>query len=254
MKASFLNHEQPLLCGMIQCHTPEECISKIKKSLELGATALGIQLCKLKREYRTEKILREIFTACEGKPIYVTSYRTGESQGMTDDECADLLLLALRSGATLCDVYGDMYDSEKATYQLTMKPDAVKKQTELIAKIHEMGGEVLISCHTGADLTAEESLFVAEEQARRGADVIKIVNVSKNGPNASTHLKAIEDIVSKTGKKLLYLVSADGVIIRYLAPSFGACMYLCLAFKGEMDTKDQPLIEEIVALRKILPR
>ena len=41
-----------------------------------------------------------------GKPIYVTSYRFDKSEGFSDDECAELLLLTLDSGATLCDVMG----------------------------------------------------------------------------------------------------------------------------------------------------
>ena len=53
---------------------------------------------------------KRIFSACAGRPRYVTSYRTGENIGMTDEECVELLLLALECGATLFDVMGDLYD------------------------------------------------------------------------------------------------------------------------------------------------
>ena len=43
MKPSFLNHDKPLICAMIQCRTADECIEKIKMSLIDGAEAFGIQ-------------------------------------------------------------------------------------------------------------------------------------------------------------------------------------------------------------------
>jgi len=113
MKPSFLNQTRPPLVSMIQAATPEEAICLIVESLYDGADAFGIQLCWLKREYRTEETLRNIFGYCQNKPIYITSYRAKESAGMSDDECVELLLLGLKCGATLCDVMGDLYHPEK---------------------------------------------------------------------------------------------------------------------------------------------
>jgi len=135
VKPSFLNSDKPLITAMVQYPTPEECVAKIKASLADGADAIGIQLCRLKREYRTKNILTKIFAACDGKPIYVTSYRYGESENFTDEECAELLLLALDCGATLCDVMGDMYD-RSPQYELADKEEAINKQKALIAEIH----------------------------------------------------------------------------------------------------------------------
>ena len=95
--ATFLNYEKPLLCAMIMCDTPDECIAKIKLSLSEGAEAIGIHLCRINREYRTKEQLKRIFAACEGKPIYVTSYRVGKSVGYTDEECVQYLLMALEA-------------------------------------------------------------------------------------------------------------------------------------------------------------
>lgn len=246
--ATFLKYEKPLLTAMIQCSTPDECIAKIKASIKDGADALGIQLCRLKREFRTKECLEEIFAACEGRPIYVTSYRSGESTGYTDEQCAELLLLALDSGATLCDVIGDMF-GPSPYYQIAESDDAIRKQKELIAEIHKRGGEVLISSHVSKSISVEECETIAKLQAERGADVIKIVCPSDSEEEISKYINAIQKILSITDKKLLFLVSGKGEILRYIGPSFGVCMYLCVESHGPMDTVAQPVLKKLKAVR-----
>ncbi|MBQ8416482.1 MAG: type I 3-dehydroquinate dehydratase [Clostridia bacterium] len=246
--ATFLNYEKPLLCAMILCNTPKECIEKIKASLADGAEAFGIQLCKLKKEYRTKEILCEIFAACEGLPIYITSYPIDESEGDSDEECARFLLLGLEAGATLCDVTGDIFE-HGAPYQLATDPEAVKKQKALIDEIHRRGGEVLMSCHTNQSTTVEENLMIARAQAERGADVLKIVNIASSLEEVPTYIEAIQKILAETDKKLLFLVGKDGRILRYIGPEFGVCMYLCVYEHGPLDADDQPTIKQAKAVR-----
>ncbi|MBQ8551389.1 MAG: type I 3-dehydroquinate dehydratase [Clostridia bacterium] len=248
MKPTFLQYDKPLLCAMIQCRTPEECIDKIRLSISEGAEALGIQLCKIKREYRTPEILKEIFAACKGRPIYVTSYRHGESTGMSDEECAELLLMALDCGATLIDVFGDMFE-KGAKYQLATDNAAVEKQKVLIAEIHRRGGEVLMSCHTKSSLTVEENIELARAQVERGADVIKIVDECSDKGEIPSYIESIQRITAMTDKKLLFLVSGEGRIIRYIGANFGVCMYLCVAYHGEIDTPAQPLLSKLKVMR-----
>ena len=224
MKATCLKYDKPLLTAMIQCSTADECITKIKASIADGADALGIQLCRLKREYRTKECLQRIFDACEGRPIYVTSYRHAESEGYTDEECGELLLLALDAGATLCDVIGDMFGI-CPPYQLAEDEEAIIKQKALINEIHKRGGEVLISSHVSKSMTVEECLSIAKAQDERGADVIKIVACSSEEEiDAARYIEAIQTILKNTTKKLLFLASGKSRIIRYIGP---ASAYVC---------------------------
>ena len=98
MKPTFLNSEKPILCAMVLCTTPDACIEKIKASISDGAEAIGIQLEKLERQYRTPEQLKRIFDACEGLPIYATGYRGNSSKGLSDEELVDFLLMALDAG------------------------------------------------------------------------------------------------------------------------------------------------------------
>lgn len=248
MKPTFLKYHKPLLTAMIQCSTPRECIIKIKASLAEGAEAFGIQLCRLKKEYRTKEILTEIFNACGGKPIYVTSYRYAENGGYTDDACVKLLLLAVDSGATLCDVMGDIFE-RSPQYELAESNEAVQKQKLLIDEIHRRGGEVLMSSHTNKSTTIEENLMIAKAHIERGADIIKIVNNAEGTDEIPKYIEAIQKITQMTDKKLLFLVSGKGRIIRYIGPSLGVCMYLCVQSYGENDTPDQPVLKTLKEMR-----
>lgn len=249
-KLTFLKYEKPLLTAMILCSTAEECIEKIKASEADGAEAYGIQLCFLKKEYRTEEILKKIFEACNGKPIYITSYRHKESVDLTDDERVELLLLGLKCGATLCDVMGDLY--AQAPYELTYDENAVQKQKELIAQIHKCGGEVLMSSHTSAKLTVEETLKIAIEQADRGADITKIVNDIDGEEDIPECIRTILGLKT-IGKNFLYLVRGTGAkMIRQTGPNLGVCMYLCVQYHGPFDNASQPILKKIKAVRENL--
>ncbi len=248
MSYDFFNYERPLLCAMIHPTNPTDAIRKIKDSLADGAEAFGFQMEKLRHEYRNKETIRKMFDACEGRPIYVTSYRAGENKGFTDEQCAEFLLLSLDCGATLCDVMGDMFD-RSPYYELTKDPEAIAKQKALIDEIHCRGGKVLMSCHTHKDLSIEESLMIAREQESRGADVLKIVNKAETADALPKHIEAIQTILSQTDKKLLYLLGGEGKLIRYIGANFGVCMYLCVAYHEELDTKDQPLLKRAKSIR-----
>lgn len=248
MKKSFLNFPCPPLVAMIQCRTPQQCKDKIRASLQAGADAFGIQLCQLERPYRTEAVLSDIFACCGDKPIYITSYRVGLSEGMTDGECADLLLLGLRCGATLCDVIGDLFDDNGR--QITTDPAAVEKQKALIDTVHQHGGEVLISTHDFRELSGEELFEVAALQAAHGADVIKIVVQSQTADILPDYLAAVRRIKTELHKPVLLLDSgACAGVLRKVGPDLGTCMYLCVESHNELDTPAQPVLKCLKQLR-----
>lgn len=248
-KPTFLQYTKPLICAMITEDTVDKCQSVIANSIADGAEAIGIQLDKLKLDERSEDKLRRLFSFCKGLPIYVTSYRTANSVGLTDDECADLLLLAAKCGATLCDIMNDFYD--KQPYEFTQNEVAIEKQKELAKKLHDMGVEVLFSCHTHTSFDKETILAVAKQQAEKGADVIKIVNFANNKHEFLENIDACVSISEVTDKKYLFLTSGSysGRFLRYVGPSLGVCMYLCVESYKDGSSYDQPKITAIKQVR-----
>ena len=247
-KATFLTYEKPFLTAMVQEKTPEDAICVIMDSLYDGADAFGIQLCNLLPEYRNVETLRKIFSYCEGKPIYITSYRGHQSKGLSDEECAELLLMGLDAGATLCDVMGDFFCPEPD--QLTFDPVAVEKQKELIAKIHEKGGEVLISTHTSRYFTEEEVLAYARAQIERGTDVVKIVSKANSEDEQMAALQIIHRLHRELDVPFLFLVGGSHTrLVRQIGPALGCCMYLCLQRYFPVSAKAQPQLRATKALR-----
>ena len=254
-KATFLGHDRPLLCAMVQDSTPDEMICTILDSLYDGADAFGIQLCNLKAEYRTEETLRKIFSYCEGRPIYITSYRGGQSKGLSDDECMELLLLGLSAGATLCDVMGDTFHPEKD--QLTYDPEAVEKQKALIAKIHEMGGEVLLSCHPGIPMNAEQVVELALFLEKRSPDIIKIVTKANDENDLDESIRAMLLLKRELKTPVAYHANGRaGMASRMINPLLGGKIAFCVDRYDEASTMEQIGLRGAAAtvdyLRKIL--
>lgn len=247
-KKSFLNADRPFVIGMILCETPEECVAKIRDAVEQGADAIGFQIEKLKREYRTKENVRKVIEAAGSLPVYATSYRKGSDAEYTDEECVEGLLFAAEGGATLLDVIGDFFD-RGAKWELAVKEEAVKKQKELIRVLHEKGAEVLISSHTHLPLTVEENLFVARTQAERGADVVKIVDKYEKPEGLAASVESIVRIRRETGKEVLFLAGGAAVPIREFGPAIGVMGFLTVPWYGPFDPKAQPLTKDAAALR-----
>ena len=248
MKATFLNHEKPLLVSMHQETNPTDMICAILDARYNGAEAFGIQLESLEREYRTEEVLKKIFSYCGGKPIYITSYRGAQSKGMTDEECVELLLLGLRAGATLCDVIGDLYHPEPD--QMTFDPEAVEKQKALIHRIHEMGGEALMSSHLSEFFDEERVMTYAYAQQERGVDIVKIVNKSDSEDEETAHICVIRRMKKELTCPFLYLSGGThSRLLRQIGPSLGVCMYLCVNRYLPTSTRAQPQLSATRLIR-----
>lgn len=248
MKPTFLTYQKPLLTSMILRETPEECINLIMNSLYDGAEAFGFQMEYLKREYRTPDTLKKIFSYCDNRPIYITSYRGMASRGYTDEECVEYLLMGLEAGATLCDVMGDLYHQD--AHDMTYDPEAVKKQKALIARIHDSGGEVLMSSHIRAYFDEEQVVAVAKEHQARGADIAKIVNHAQTEEQLMQNLHMAYRL--KQELDIHYLLLANGPycrLLRQVGPELGVCMYLCVQHYGPGDSKEQPNLKALKIMR-----
>ena len=252
MKPTFLTYQKPLLCAMVQDSTPDDMICTIMNSHYDGAEAFGIQLENLLPEYRTPEHLKRIFSHCRNKPIYLTSYRSEKSRGLSDDECMALLLMGLEAGGTLCDIMGDLYHKER--YELTMDAEAVAKQEALIAKIHDMGGEVLMSSHIRDFFDEERVVEIALAQKRRGADVVKIGNFARTEDELIANLNIIHRLKKELcGTPFLYLANGEHChVIRQFGARLGVCMYLCVQDYKPVSSKEQPLLRSMRIARDAL--
>lgn len=247
MKPTFLKYDKPLLTVILQCETPETVIGRVRNSLQLGAEAYGLQVESLKPEYHNSDTYRRIFGEMQGKPIYVTYYRRKNNEGRSDEDLAKGLITLAESGATLCDVMGDIFCPHPE--ELTDNPEAIKKQMQLIDTLHNKGAEVLMSSHILKYTPAERVLEVALEQKRRGADVIKIVTKANNMEDQLENLRIIDLLKRELGAPFLFLAGGECTIHRRLGGHLGNCMTLCVYEHDHLSTSSQPLLRNMKIIR-----
>ena len=250
MKKSFLSYEKPLLTCMVQASNPDRIKELIDASIPEGAEAFGMQLCKLKEEYRNVDTYKELF-AYTDLPVYVTNYRNHISNvGKSDDVLAAELLDLAECGATLCDVMGDYFDACEG--ELTMNEEAVKKQMKLINGLHDKGAEVLMSSHVFKFTPAERVLEIALEHQRRGADICKIVTGAANMSEQIENLRIINLLKENLKIPFLYLSGGNSRITRRIGGALGCCMYLCVHEYDELATTSQPLLRDVKIIREYI--
>lgn len=247
MKPTFLKYDKPMLTVMLQCETPETAIGRIRNANCLGADAYGLQIESLKPEYHNPETYKRIFAEMKGKPSYVTYYRSCHNQGRTDEELADGIITAAESGATLCDVIGDLFC--KHPDELTENEKAIKKQMKLIDTLHNKGAEVLMSSHLYKFAPAERVFEIAFEQKRRGADIIKIVTGADTMEQQIENLRITNLLKRELGKPFLFLSCGENKIHRRLGIALGCCMSLCVYEHDALSTPAQPLLSTMKTVR-----
>lgn len=244
MKASFIRSDKPLKTAMIQVKTADEAIAAIESGLKQGADAFGWQLECLNADQINQKTLENVFSAGCGMPFYVTNYKWASCGDKPEEQYFDELLLALKCGATLIDMPGDSFSP--APDQLTYDQQAIRKQIEFSQKVHDLGGELLISSHVPDFRSEDYVLGMAFEQKRRGADIAKIVTFSHDDEQLTDNLKTTVRLREALGIPFLFLSGGEKCRLHRLAgPLLGACMWLCVAYRAPITTPPQPLLSDV---------
>lgn len=244
MKASFIRSDEPLKTAMIQVKTADEAIAAIESGLKQGADAFGWQLECLNADQINQKTLENVFSAGCGMPFYVTNYKWASGGDKPEEQYFDELLLALKCGATLIDMPGDSFSP--APDQLTYDQQAIRKQVEFSQKVHDLGGELLISSHVPDFRSEDYVLGMAFEQKRRGADIAKIVTFSHDDEQLTDNLKTTVRLRETLGIPFLFLSGGEKCRLHRLAgPLLGACMWLCVAYRAPITTPPQPLLSDV---------
>lgn len=237
MKIDFLNNYRPTVTVMIQSETAANAINTIRSAVYEGADAFGLQICRLAPGER--KHLKEIYSSGAGRPFYITNYRYGYNEGLSDEECMHGLLDGLKHGGTLGDIMGDTFD--KSPDELAKNSAAIDKQKKLIDEIHNMKKSVLISSHLYKYVKAEEVLEIAYEHQKRGADISKIVTAANSEEEEAENIR-ITSLLKKE-LKIPFLFLSGGThykVHRLVSPMLGSCMSLCVQQYDELATKSQP--------------
>ena len=192
---SFAKPESPLLAAVIRQRTPKEAIAAITNAQYHGATGIDLHLSCLDDEYKNTKSIEEILKFCK-IPVMALNYnhRIDYSTYSSDEESrVALLKMAVEAGVSCIDMQGYTFDLEskggfRQEYQnlgysftngnpkeIVCDEKVIEQQMKLIDECHNVGCEVLLSCHPNVYFNTEQACDLARFLEKRNPDVIKIV-------------------------------------------------------------------------------
>ncbi len=257
--------DAPALAGVIKEKNTKAAIAAITNCLYGGANLIDLHLSCL--ENTDEASLSRIITASK-LPILALNYNVradGTEAGYTEDERAELFLRAVKAGASGIDMQGYTF-SEKARdafvgenkYSFTKNmpkevvtdKETIEKQCAFIERIHSMGSEVLLSCHPGIYMSAEEVTELALFLETRGADIIKIVTTAADEDQLIESFRAMLMLKKELKTPISYHASgAAGTLSRIVNPMLGGHLIFCNDGYKEGSILEQPNLSSV---RKII--
>ena len=174
MKHFHLSKDRTVICAMIGNDNPDKSIIEGRHAEAEGAQALIVGIERLRPEFRNQEELKKIFDAFV-TPVMVHYYRPEKwgDKPADEDERARVLVEAAKAGAGMIDVMGDQFDPSKD--ERTSNAAAIGKQKALMAEIHSLGAQVIMSSHPFRPMSQAEVVDQLKDFESRGADVVKIV-------------------------------------------------------------------------------
>lgn len=260
MKKSFVNLDRVMLTAVIRESNKRAAIAAMINAQNQGAMGFDLHVNCLEPQYRNVNDLSEIFGRFK-RPVLALNYNNDmwfRSAGLSQEEMLSGLEMAVDAGAAAVDLQGFMFDTDtkkslresKENYpfieampaEVTLNPEAIEKQKEWIKKIHDKGGEVVLSTHTGCYLSGEQLLSLALKLEERGADLLKIVttgcNTEQDVADAAQNVVMLKKHL-KT--KFQYHCNGKcGQLTRIINPMLGSYLIFTIA-----DYKDTSAYEQI---------
>ncbi|MFA5561821.1 MAG: type I 3-dehydroquinate dehydratase [Eubacteriales bacterium] len=259
MKKSFSQQSLPMVVGSVKHKNANDVIAEILKAEADGAKAFTVTIQLLQAAYHTFESYKSIAGATD-YPVMGINYRT--NGGPDDEQRIEMLREAVRAGFRSVDIpaYSYDYDTQSSLSlctlpfasaypkEISMRPQVIAKQKELIKEFKEMGAEVLMSAHVGVELSLEQAVSLALEMQSRGADIVKIITDCKSEEKQLEILQTNLALKKLLSVPFVYTCSGKySHFIRYNAPLFGTMLVFANQAYGELSVKEMPLIHEVAA-------
>jgi len=245
----------PAIAGVIRQKTVSAAIGEIKNCIYNGADMIDLHLSCL--EANDVDTLRRIVDSSK-LPILALNYNKTvdwNNANLSEEERTATFLTAVEAGAAGVDIQGytfhapskdefcgeDKYIFSKNGPKEVVTDEAViKRQREFIGRIHEKGGEVLLSCHPGIFMNAETVVELALFLEKRDPDIIKIVTVASNEDELLESFRAMVLLKREVKTPVSYHASGKaGALSRIVNPMLGGHMIFCVDRFSQNSTLEQ---------------
>lgn len=272
MRKSIAKLPAPVLAGVVRETTTRAAIAQIKNCLYDGAGMIDLHMSCL--EDSSVEELEKIISSTS-LPILALNYNNTflwKNAGLSEEERVCSFLRAVQAGAAGVDIQGYTYDlpskqgftgDDKYSFtkgnpkEVVTDEAIIAMQCNLIDKIHSMGAEVLLSCHPGIPMTAEQVVELALYLERRTPDVIKIVTRAETESDLIESFKAMVMLKNEVKTPVTYHAAGKhGMLSRLINPVLGGHMAFCIDRFNAGSTMEQVSLhsakEIIEGLKKYL--
>jgi len=255
MKQKLSQLTAPALAGVIKEKSAQAAIAEIKNCIYDGADMIDLHLSCLENTATDE--LKKIITFSK-LPILALNYNTtyeGKNAGYSEDDRAELFLRAVEAGAAGIDMQGytfhlpskkefcgkDKYSFTKGNpKEIVTDEGIIAKQSEFIETIHSKGAEVLLSCHPGIPMTAEQVLDLAHFLEKRNPDIIKIVTKAENEDDLAESIRTMLLLKKEVKTPVAYHANGkEGMFSRIINPLLGGQIAFCVDRYTEASVLEQ---------------
>lgn len=241
-RRSFLALPRPIVTCILHENTVAENIATIRNGEYKGASSFAIYIDGFSKEELTDESFRKIVD-CTPCPIMFLRYRTGDS--MTDQDRVDLLTRAVTCGAAAVDFTGDTFDPSPREF--TTNPKAIEQQMRAIDRVHELGGEVVMSSHMAEPRTCEQVVEHLKSFEARGVDFAKIVTTADTEEEFLEAMKT--HMTLRREMKIPFIFLCNGKfaqITRYFGPALGNGLTFAVERYTPTFTTAQPILENML--------
>lgn len=245
----------PAVAGVIRERTALKAIAEIKNCLYDGADMIDLHMSCL--EDASTETLKKIINSSK-LPVLALNYNAKcdwSNAGLSEEERVESFFRAISVGAAGVDIQGytyhlpsksnfcgeDKYSFTKGNPKEVVTDEGViEKQCELIERVHNMGAEVLLSCHPDIPMHCEQVVELALFLEKRKPDILKIVTVAETEEDLIESFKTMRALKKELKTPVSYHVNgALGSLSRIVNPILGGHIAFCVDRFDENSTMGQ---------------
>ena len=259
MKKSFVNQKKPFVFGVLRGKSALANMATIKNAEYEGADAFDLHLNWMPEQDRSEASLKRLF-AFTKLPVLVLYYL--EKTPFNDpapgwDARLDVQMRAIDCGAAGIDIQAHYFDDDSRSSligsklsfasanpaEISLRPEIIDRQMDVIERVHAKGAEVLLSSHVGVELSCDQVVDLALEMEKRKPDIVKIVSPCNSEEQLGEVLKTIVTLRRELHTPFVYLGGGEqGKLSRIFGAALGNCLCFAVSRYDETHAFIQPPI------------
>ena len=255
MKQRLSQLYAPAIAGVVKAKSVKGAIAEIKNCTCDGASMIDLHMSCL--DSSDTESLKQIITSSK-LPVLALNYNSlyeGGTAGLSEEQRTASFLRATEAGAAGVDIQGytfhlpsrdgffgeDKYSFTKGNpKEIVTDEKIISKQCELIERVHSMGAEVLLSCHPGITMTAEQVVDLAHFLEKRNPDIIKIVTKAENEEDLAESIRAMLLLKKEIKTPVAYHANGKaGMLSRIINPLLGGQIAFCVDRYTEASVMEQ---------------